>query len=67
MAARGETFHFCGGAESVTGSTAGGKSIGLRSAAHATGLALDADRSRLGVGSVKVGDKQYTCVFAPKD
>ena len=67
MAAKGETFHSCGGAESVTGSTAGGKSIGLRSAAHATGLALDADRSRLGVGSVKVGDKQYTCVFAPRD
>lgn len=67
MAAKGETFHSCGGAESVTGSTAGGKTIGLRSAAHATGLALDADRSRLGVGSVKVGDKQYTCVFAPRD
>lgn len=67
MAARGETFHSCGGAESVTGSTAGGKSIGLRSAAHATGLALDADRFRLGVGSVKIGDKQYTCVFAPRD
>lgn len=67
MAAKGETFHSCGGAESVTGSTAGGKSIGLRSAAHATGLALDADRSRLGVGSVKIGDKQYTCVFAPRD
>lgn len=67
MAAKGETFHSCGGAESVTGSTAGGKTIGLRSAAHATGLALDADRSRLGVGSVKVGDKQYTCVFSPRD
>lgn len=67
MAERGETFHACGGAESVTGSTSGGKSIGLRSAAHATGLALDADRSRLGVGSVKIGDKQYTCVFAPRD
>ncbi len=67
MAARGETFHSCGGAESVTGSTAGGKSIGIRSAGHATGLALDADRSRLGVGSVKIGDKQYTCVFAPRD
>ena len=67
MATRGETFHSCGGAESVTGSTAGGKSIGIRSAGHATGLALDADRSRLGVGSVKIGDKQYTCVFAPRD
>lgn len=67
MAERGETFHSCGGAESVTGSTAGGKSIGIRSAGHATGLALDADRSRLGVGSVKIGGKQYTCVFAPRD
>ena len=67
MAERGETFHSCGGAESVTGSTAGGKSIGIRSAGHATGLALDADRSRLGVGSVKIGGKQYTCVFSPRD
>lgn len=67
MAARGEIFHACGGAESVSNDTGSGKSIGIRSAAHATGLALDADRSRLGVGSVKIGDRQYTCVFAPRD
>ncbi len=67
MAARGEIFHACGGAESVSNSAGSGSSIGTRSAAHATGLALDADRSRLGVGSVKIGDKQYTCVFGPRD
>lgn len=67
MAARGEIFHSCGGAESVSNAVGSGSSIGTRSAAHATGLALDADRSRLGVGSVKIGDKQYTCVFSPRD
>ena len=67
MAARGEIFHSCDGAESVSNAVGSGSSIGTRSAAHATGLALDADRSRLGVGSVKIGDKQYTCVFSPRD
>lgn len=67
MAERGEIFHSCGGAESVRNAAGSGSTIGTRSAAHATGLALDADRSRLGVGSVKIGDKQYTCVFSPRD
>ena len=67
MAKRGEIFHSCGGAESVSNSNGSGSMIGTRSAAHATGIALDADRSRLGVGSVKIGDKQYTCVFSPRD
>lgn len=67
MAERGEIFHSCGGAESVSNAVGSGSTIGTRSAAHATGLALDADRSRLGVGSVKIGDKQYTCVFSPRD
>ncbi len=67
MAERGEIFHSCGGAESVSNAAGSGSTIGTRSAAHATGLALDADRSRLGVGSVKIGDKQYTCVFSPRD
>ncbi len=67
MAERGEIFHSCGGAESVSNAAGNGSTIGTRSAAHATGLALDADRSRLGVGSVKIGDKQYTCVFSPRD
>lgn len=67
MAERGEIYHACGGAESVSNAAGSGSTIGTRSAAHATGLALDADRSRLGVGSVKIGDKQYTCVFSPRD
>lgn len=67
MAERGEIYHSCGGAESVSNAAGSGSTIGTRSAAHATGLALDADRSRLGVGSVKIGDKQYTCVFSPRD
>ena len=67
MAERGEIFHSCAGAESVSNAAGSGSTIGTRSAAHATGLALDADRSRLGVGSVKIGDKQYTCVFSPRD
>ena len=67
MAERGEIFHSGGGAESVSNAAGSGSTIGTRSAAHATGLALDADRSRLGVGSVKIGDKQYTCVFSPRD
>ena len=67
MAERGEIFHSCGGAESVSNAAGSGSTIGTRSAAHATGLALDADRSRLGVGSVKIGDKQYTCVFSLRD
>lgn len=67
MAERGEIFHSCAGAESVSNATGSGSTIGTRSVAHATGLALDADRSRLGVGSVKIGDKQYTCVFSPRD
>lgn len=67
MAERGEIFHSCAGAESVSNAVGSGSTIGTRSAAHATGLALDADRSRLGVGSVKIGDKQYTCVFSPRD
>ena len=67
MAERGEIFHSCGGAESVSNAVGSGSTIGTRSAAHATGLSLDADRSRLGVGSVKIGDKQYTCVFSPRD
>ena len=67
MAERGEIFHSCGGAESVSNAAGSGSTIGTRSAAHATGLALDADRSSLGVGSVKIGDKQYTCVFSPRD
>lgn len=67
MAERGEIFHSCGGAESVSNAAGSGSTIGTRSAVHATGLALDADRSRLGVGSVKIGDKQYTCVFSPRD
>lgn len=67
MAERGEIYHACGGAESVSNAVGSGSTIGTRSAAHATGLALDADRSRLGVGSVKIGDKQYTCVFSPRD
>lgn len=67
MAERGEIFHSCGGAESVSNAAGSGSTIGTRSAAHATGLALDTDRSRLGVGSVKIGDKQYTCVFSPRD
>lgn len=67
MAERGEIFHSCGGAESVSNAAGSGSTIGTRSAAHATGLALDADRSRLGVGSVRIGDKQYTCVFSPRD
>lgn len=67
MAERGEIYHSCGGAESVSNAAGSGSTIGTRSAAHATGLALDADRSRLGVGSVKIGDKQYTCVFSPID
>lgn len=67
MAERGEIFHSCGGAESVSNAAGSGSTIGTRSVAHATGLALDADRSRLGVGSVKIGDKQYTCVFSPRD
>lgn len=67
MAERGEIFHSCGGAESVSNAAGSGSTIGTRSAAHATGLALDADRSRLGVGSVKIGDKQYTCVFSSRD
>lgn len=67
MAERGEIFHSCGGAESVSNAAGSGSTIGTRSAVHATGLALDADRSGLGVGSVKIGDKQYTCVFSPRD
>lgn len=67
MALRGEIFHSCSGAEAVSNSTESGRSIGIRSAAHATGLALDADRSRLGVGSVKYNGVQYTCVFSPRD
>lgn len=67
MAERGEIFHSCAGAESVSNAAGSGSTIGTRSAAHATGLALDADRSRLGVGSVKIGDKQYTCVFSLRD
>lgn len=67
MAERGEVFHSCGGVESVSNDSGSARTIGTRSAAHATGLALDADRSRLGVGSVKIGDKQYTCVFSPRD
>ena len=67
MAERGEIFHSCGGAESVSNAAGSGSTIGTRSAVHATGLALDADRLRLGVGSVKIGDKQYTCVFSPRD
>lgn len=67
MAERGEIFHSCGGAESVSNDTGSARTIGIRSAVHASGLALDADRSRLGVGSVKIGDKQYTCVFSPRD
>lgn len=67
MAERGEIFHSCGGAESVSNAAGSGSTIGTRSAAHATGLTLDADRSRLGVGSVKIGDKQYTCVFSPRN
>lgn len=67
MAERGEIFHSCGGAESVSNAAGSGSTIGTRSAVHATGLALDADRSRLGVGSVRIGDKQYTCVFSPRD
>lgn len=67
MAERGEIFHSCAGAESVSNAAGSGSTIGTRSAVHASGLALDADRSRLGVGSVKIGDKQYTCVFSPRD
>lgn len=67
MAEREEIFHSCAGAESVSNAVGSGSTIGTRSAAHATGLALDADRSRLGVGSVKIRDKQYTCVFSPRD
>ena len=67
MARQGKIFHSCGGAESVSNSTEGGYSMGTRSAAHATGLAIDADRSRLGVGAVKYNGVQYTCVFAPRD
>lgn len=67
MARQGKIFHSCSGAESVSNSTEGGYSMGVRSAAHATGLAMDADRSRLSVGAVKYNGVQYTCVFAPRD
>lgn len=67
MARQGKIFHSCSGVESVSNSTEGGYSMGVRSAAHATGLATDADRSRLGVGAVKYNGVQYACVFAPRD
>ena len=63
MAERGEIFHSCFGTESVSNVYSSGRVIGIRSAAHATGL-LDSNITRLGVGSVRIGDEQYTCVFS---
>ena len=63
MAERGEIFHSCGGVESVSNDSRSARTIGIRSAVHASDLTLNAGLTSLGVGSVKIGDKQYTCVI----
>jgi uncharacterized protein YkwD len=63
MAERGEIFHSCGGVESVSNDSGSARTIGIRSAVHASDLTLNAGLTSLGVGSVKIGDKQYTCVI----
>jgi len=63
MARQGKRFHSCGGVESVSDSSSSGKTIGARSAIHASDLELNAGLSKLGVGSVKINGKQYTCVI----
>lgn len=63
MARQGKAFHSCGGVESVSDSSGSGKTIGARSAIHASDLELNGGLTSLGVGSVRIGDKQYTCVI----
>ena len=63
MARQGKAFHSCGGVESVSDSSGGGRTIGARSAIHASDLELNVGLTSLGVGSVRTGDKQYTCVI----
>ena len=63
MARQGKRFHSCGGVESVSDSSSSGRTIGARSAIHASDLELNAGLSRLGVGSVRINGKQYTCVI----
>ena len=63
MAEAGKVFHAGLGYEAVTDSTSSGSSIGKRCANHAGDLAVNPDIKTIGVGSVKVGDKQYTCVY----
>ena len=63
MAKQGAIFHACGGVESVSDSTGSGKTIGTRSAIHASDLELNAGLISLGVGSVTYNGKQYTCVI----
>lgn len=67
MARQGKIFHDCFGTESVSNSNESGYVMGIRSSVHASGLALDADHSRLGVGSAIYNGVQYTCVFSPRD
>lgn len=67
MAERGEMFHSCFGTEGVSESTSSPRVMGIAFAAHISSIVTDARHSRLGIGSVKIGDKQYTCVFSRKD
>lgn len=63
MAQQGKIFHGCGGVESVSDSNESGRLIGMRSAIHASDLELNAGLTSLGVGSVKINGRQYTCVI----
>lgn len=63
MARQGKRFHSCGGVESVSDSSSSARTIGARSAIHASDLELNAGLTSLGVGSVKINGKQYTCVI----
>ena len=63
MARQGKRFHSCGGVESVSDSSGSARTIGARSAVHASDLELNAGLTSLGVGSVKTNGKQYTCVI----
>ncbi len=64
MAEKGEIFHSGLGIESVSNSSEGGKSMGIRSAGHAGGLATNGEITKLGVGAVTYKGEQYTVVFS---
>ena len=63
MAKTKKVFHAGLGYEAVTDSTSSGRSIGKRCANHAGDLAVNTELHTIGVGSVKAGGKQYTCVY----